>query len=1201
MSGSVEGEISGKRERRLTIPGWMYAAISLVLVVSMGMMVYDYYLGRRLTTMYHPVTDALIEIKLEWTKGYLKTAEVLRGTAQYKADIVDEHFAYADWYAKAMLEGGQNSLGTFVPINNFFLREKLSDLRIKLQQFRGKVAELLRAGPTGGRANAEVLHQSFAGFVADADAIETILQSSVRTAFEQFRVVQNVLLVFFFLLLGGILTIFRFYEHRRVLDFQVIRQANARFQEEINERKRVEADLSLSGAELERNNKELLEARFEVEKRNWLQTGETELHDVMNGAQEIETLGNHIITFLAEYLNAVVGSFYVAVSDHDLKLVGGYAYQETIARPEHLGSGQGLVGQAVATGRKIVLREVPADYLKISSSLGVTEPRSIVVLPFFFEDKVKGVLELGALHEFNDFHLGLLDEVSHNIGMAVNLCQAREHMAKLLEQTRIQAAELQAQQEELRVTNEELQEQTDILKESEEALQTQQEELQVANEELEERTRTLEKQKDAIHRQNEALEKAKIDIQQKAMDLEMASRYKSEFLANMSHELRTPLNSMIILSHLLADQGKNDNLTKKQLEYAATIHSSGQDLLHLINEILDLSKVEAGKLTFTMAPMVLADVAGSCEGLFREVAAGKGLNFAVELAADLPAQIETDGRRLLQIINNFLSNAFKFTEKGGVTLRIYCPKAEEIVAAAPAGQDSTKYIAIAVSDTGIGVPLDKHQAIFEAFQQADGTTSRKYGGTGLGLSISRELAWVLGGEIRMTSQEGRGSTFTLYVPERPLCSTPSVPKPAAVATKPPTLPLPAMQLRPQPDDEVRDDRKHIRPSDKSLLIIEDDVLFSQVVVDLGKEAGFQCLVAEDGETGLHFADYYKPSAIILDIGLPGIDGWQVMERLKSNPATRHIPVHFISGHDNPMEALKMGAIGFITKPIDAKALQDVFHNLEQVLSRRAKRLLIVEDNEVLRHGLVELIGNGDVVTIDVGSGTEALEQLVREPFDCMILDLGLHDMTGFELLARMRERSLANLPIIIYTGKALTRDEEENLQQYADSIIVKGVKSPERLLAETTLFLHRVEANLPEEKQQMLRMVHNREAMLVDKKIMVVDDDMRNVYALTGLLEGKGMQVVVARDGREGLSKLKENPDIALILMDIMMPEMDGYATMREIRKQREFAKLPIIALTAKAMRGDRTKCIEAGANDYLPKPIDSEKLLSLLRVWLYQ
>jgi tubulin-specific chaperone A len=852
------------------------------------------------------------------------------------------------------------------------------------------------------------------------------------------------------------------------------------------------------------------------------------------------------------------------------------------------------------TRQKIVLAEVPADYIKISSSLGVTEPRSIVVLPFFFDDKVKGVLELGALHEFNDFHLGFLDEIGNNIGMAINLCQAREHTAQLLEQTRIQAAELQAQQEELRVTNEELQEQTEVLKESEETLQSQQEELQVANEELEERTRTLEKQRDAIHRQNEALEKAKIDIQQKARDLEMASRYKSEFLANMSHELRTPLNSMLILSHLLTDGVKNNNLTKKQLDYAATIHSSGQDLLHLINEILDLSKVEAGKLTFTMAPLTLAELGGSCEGLFREVAAGKGLTFTVELASDAPAQIETDGRRLLQILNNFLSNAFKFTDKGSVTLRIYRPNAAEL-GEAVAGLNCSKCIAIAVTDTGIGVPPEKHQAIFEAFQQADGTTSRKYGGTGLGLSISRELAWVLGGEIRMTSVEGNGSTFTLYLPERPECSMPSVPSPAAVPAdlEPSAL---ARRSRPRQDQDIQDDRYHLRPSDKSLLIIEDDAAFAQVVLELGKEAGFQCLVAEDGETGLHFADFYKPSAIILDIGLPGIDGWQVMERLKSNPSTRHIPVHFISGHDTPMEAMKMGAIGYLTKPIDAKALQDVFHNLEQVLARRARRLLIVEDNAVLRQSLVELIGNGDdVITTDVGSGTEALAHLDKEPFDCMILDLGLADMTGFDLLARMRERSLANLPIIIYTGKALTRDEEENLQQYADSIIVKGVKSPERLLAETTLFLHRVEADLPEEKQQMLRMVHNREAMLIDKKIMVVDDDMRNLYALTGLLEGKGMQVVVARDGREGLARLTENPDIDLVLMDIMMPEMDGYVTISEIRKQREFAKLPIIALTAKAMRGDRNKCIEAGANDYLPKPIDSEKLLSLLRVWLYQ
>ncbi len=1211
MKKEENGSGSQLKGKRLTIPGWMYLTGAAILVFASGMMTYDYYLGNRLTTVYHPLTDALVEIKIEWTKGYIKVGEVARDSGEHTAEIIDEHFAFVDWYANAILNGGRNSLGTFKPADNAYLRRQVEELKIKLGQFRTLSLEIVEAKKKNAVTSLQQvkLHIAFNDFVEHVDIIETVVQNDMRKAFDTFQKVQLALLIFSFAFIFTILGIFRFYELRRVRDYQVIRQANLRFQEEIAERKRIEEDLNKSHAEMELSNEELRTARYEVEKQNWLQSGETELHDVMNGEQDIHSLSNNIITYLAKYLNSFVGAFYVSVSENSLRLSGSYAYYDTDDQPKEIVFGEGLIGQAAKDKKLIVLSEIPDNYISIKSSLGQTKPYSLVLLPLLFEDEVRGVLELGAFHEFNDFHLGFLEQVADDIGVAINLCQSRDRMKKLLEQTCIQAAELQAQQEELRVTNEELQEQTEVLKESEERLQVQQEELRVANEELEERTRILEKQKEAIRNQNIELERAKADIQQKARDLEMASKYKSEFLANMSHELRTPLNSMIILSHLLSDKEKNTNFSEKQIDYAKTIHSSGKDLLTLINEILDLSKVEAGKLKVNVSTLNFTELMANCEGLFGEVAEEKNLEFHLELADGLPESIETDGQRLVQIINNFLSNAFKFTEEGSVTLNISRPGKDTDLSSL--GLNVDKSIVLSVIDTGIGIPENEKQAIFNAFQQADGTTSRKYGGTGLGLSISRELAKLLGGEIRMSSVEGEGTAFALIIPdhieEAEIIKAQDDTTPVSIDVPKTSQEISRKSFVPKKDKpkdkskETKDDRRKINPGDKTLLVIEDDSKFSKVVVDLAKEKGFQCLVAEDGETGLHFADYYKPSAIILDIGLPGIDGWQVMERLKANPDTRHIPVHFISAHDNSLEAMKMGAIGYLSKPVEMNNLQEAFHNIEAAVSKSMKKLLIVEDDDVLRKSLVELIGNGDVETTDVGSGEEALQLLQEDTFDCMILDLGLKDMSGFDLLTKLRESSLNEIPIIIYTGKALSRDEESKLQQYTDSIIVKGIKSPERLLSETTLFLHRVEADLPEEKQKMLRMVHDKEAMLAGKKIMLVDDDMRNLFALTNFLEEKGMEVVVARDGRESLTKLEENGDVDLILMDIMMPEMDGYETMGEIRKVESLRKVPIIALTAKAMKGDKLKCIQAGANDYLAKPIDSDKLLSLLRVWLYQ
>jgi tubulin-specific chaperone A len=755
---------------------------------------------------------------------------------------------------------------------------------------------------------------------------------------------------------------------------------------------------------------------------------------------------------------------------------------------------------------------------------------------------------------------------------------------------------------------------------------------------LEEHTKALEVQKEAIGQKNTDLVKAQEIVRQKAHDLEQASKYKSEFLANMSHELRTPLNSILILSQLFGNN-RDGNLTPKQVESAKAIHSSGSDLLNLINEILDLSKVEAGKVELMIENVSLNSLESGLNRLFKDVAEDKGVRFDIERASNLPDSLETDSLRLQQILRNLLTNAFKFTGEGTVSLSMARPTSDLL---GDSGIDANTAIAFSVKDEGIGIPEDKQDAIFCAFQQADGSTSRNYGGTGLGLSISKELAALLGGVIRLQSAENQGSIFTVILPEKYtervkesilpndlLLNVPPSPKVVPKASQsgakvPEERPksikqetfqscapeegvsreaggIPATSVPPCDTDYLEDDRAGINPESRSLLIIEDDLNFARIMRDFGRERGFLCLVAEDGETGLHFADYYKPSAVILDIGLPGIDGWTVMDRLKDNPSLRHIPVHFMSADDMSLDAMRMGAVGFLSKPVSMEKVDDAFSRLEDIIAKPVSNLLLVEDDETQRDSIQELIGNGDVKTTAVGTGEEAYNCLVEGNYDCMILDLGLEDMSGFDLLEKIRmSEEASRVPVIIYTGRDLTKVEEDELCKYAESIIVKGVKSPERLLDESALFLHRVEANLPADKQKMIKLVHDRESILSTKKILLVDDDMRNVFALSSVLEEKNMEVVIAKNGLECLDKLAEIDDIDCVLMDIMMPKMDGYEAMREIRKQIKFAKLPVIALTAKAMKGDRSKCLEAGANDYLAKPVNTDKLLSMMRVWLY-
>ncbi|MCP4701960.1 MAG: response regulator, partial [Gammaproteobacteria bacterium] len=739
--------------------------------------------------------------------------------------------------------------------------------------------------------------------------------------------------------------------------------------------------------------------------------------------------------------------------------------------------------------------------------------------------------------------------------------------------------------------------------------------LRQTNEELEERTQDLEREREAIRVKNRELEKTQTAIQIKAEELELASKYKSEFLANMSHELRTPLNSLLILAQLLA-ANKNGNLAEKEMEHARTIHSAGMDLLTLINEILDLSKVEAGRVEVHAQDLSLRELESNIEQKFRHVAENKGLGFSFTHGKDLPEKLHTDPLRLQQIINNLLSNAFKFTHEGEIKIILQRPSPDADLSAAKL--EATRAVAISVSDTGIGVPQEKQKVIFEAFQQADGTTSRKYGGTGLGLSISRELARLLGGDLQMHSETGKGCVFTLYLPEilqGGASGTKSKPKsarenkPEAGVMKPETRQPPAdkpEQAEETPAESkptrISDDRENLLPDDKFILVIEDDRKFSKILIDLAREKCYKCLLAEDGKTALQLAEEYKPNAVILDVGLPQMDGWSVMEQLKENPETRHIPVHFISASDQRADARKMGAIGYLLKPVSMGELGEAFKKIERFMPGGLRNLLVLVDEEARKKKVLELAGGQEVNTHVAETVEQGLKKLKEQTFDCIILDVEVEQGQGIRLLDRLRtEEALLQVPVIIYADRDLSEEEEQSLRQCANDLTIKAVRSPERLVDEASLFLHQLEANLPAEKRDMLRLVHDKEAILNNKRVLVVDDDVRNIYALKHVLQSKDMSIVIAMNGKEALSTLEEDKNIDLAIMDIMMPEMDGYETIRAIRTQPDLRKLPVIALTAKAMKGDKAKCIEAGANDYLAKPVDTDKLLSMMRVWLYQ
>jgi len=903
-----------------------------------------------------------------------------------------------------------------------------------------------------------------------------------------------------------------------------------------------------------------------TEKNNWITLGQNKLNEAVRGDKSMEDLAKVITQFIAEYTHSRIGAMFVNDQGKDeFRLVGKYAFAEVNEPQEVFKKGEGLIGQVAEGQQTVTLNGLDEMDMRLSSSTVNALPKNVIVVPFLFEGKTLGVIELGKLDEFDDLHHEFIRSVMTQIAVAINSAIARRKIHELLQETQRQSEELQSQQEEL-------EEQTQKLKD-------QQEELQAANEELEEQSQIVEEK-------NKSLEAARTDIELKAKQLEVSSKYKSEFLANMSHELRTPLNSLLILSNDLLENS-DGNLNEEQLESAEIITKSGYDLLNLINDILDLSKIEAGKMNLNVSEFELEELATDIRQGFEKMAKQKGIDFSVLLSDNVPEKIATDQKKLEQVIKNLVSNALKFTEKGKVTVDIQ--------------PDVGNNLIIEVVDTGVGIPPDKQALIFEAFQQAEGGTARKYGGTGLGLSISRELARLLGGKITLKSELGKGSTFTLVIPVEKQNETETESK-ASESKEQDVKPERTQRISEQYLNypTIKDERDKLGADDHVILIIEDDDDFARILARQASDKGFKYIAASTGEDGLVLARKYQPVAIILDIDLPGISGHTVLSELKGDPNLRHIPVHIMSVNEKTLTPIKQGAVEYITKPVSKGQLEEAFVRIEDFINRKMKNLLILEDDSSLRQSIVKLIGNGDVNCIEAGTGKEAFEQFKKQHIDCLVLDIGLPDMSGFDFIKKIENDGQIKIPpIIVYTGKSLTREENDILKQYAETIIVKGIKSEERLLDETALFLHRTVRDLPASKQKVIRGLHNREEVFSDKKVLLVDDDMRNVFALSKILKERGMDVTKAENGVAALNSLEKDPGVDIVLMDIMMPEMDGYECMRNIRKQSQFVSLPIIALTAKAMKEDRQLCIDAGANDYITKPVDVERLLSLMRVWI--
>lgn len=924
----------------------------------------------------------------------------------------------------------------------------------------------------------------------------------------------------------------------------------------------------------------------EKEARTWLLTGNQELNEKLREEKDVRNLAQSIITHVTTYLKAQVGTIYL-LQRNQLTRVGTYAQGE-ITRPDTFPIGTSLLGQAVLEEKHIIFDDVPADYLKIASGLGSSTPSSIIIFPFLYMGRVKGVIEVGSTRRFSALDVEFLNVVGNSIAVAFNSSESRSQLRELLEETQRQAEELESQQEELRQFNDELLDKLKSIEQSEAQLKVKQEELQQSNIELEEAANLLENEK-------MALEHAKGLVEAKAQNLESVSRYKSEFLANMSHELRTPLNSILILTQLLVEN-KNGTLNEKEIKYAQVIQNSGNELLTLINDILDLSKVESGKMEISMDDVSIGDICTSMTMMFSQVAKNKSIQFKIDAAGVKDFVLQTDKQRLEQILRNLLSNAFKFTPaNGSVILKIY--KVDTKVTNMKKLKDVEDVMAFSVEDDGIGIPSEKQEMIFEAFRQVDSTDKRKYGGTGLGLSICRELTELLGGEIHLSSEEEKGSIFTLFLPGKNYTLPPAF------------MHTPSLQktetnnaLNNIEEEIADDDRDDLKRDSRTILILEDDKEFAQVILDFVRQRNYKGIIAYQGNTGLNYARAYKPDAIILDMKLPIIDGEEVLRQLKNDPDLRHIPIQIISGYSKQKEAMQLGAFDFIKKPVSRDELQHAFDRLEDFANRTHKRLLVVENNREENAAMCELIGNGDVECFSAFSGGEAFEKLHQNQFDCIVVDIELVDVSGVEFLERIRSNTdLNKIPVIVYSTHDLTPDQNKKLATLSNTVIFKTAYSRERLLDETTLFLHRVESKLPKEKQNIIRNLHRSDEVLKQKKVLIVDDDMRNIYSLTNVLEDEGMHCLTAENGSEAIRVLKENDSIDIILMDVMMPEMNGYEATEKIRQSDRYAKIPIIALTAKAMKGDREKCLAAGMSDYITKPIDLMQLISLMRVWLYK
>jgi HAMP domain-containing protein/CheY-like chemotaxis protein/signal transduction histidine kinase len=913
------------------------------------------------------------------------------------------------------------------------------------------------------------------------------------------------------------------------------------------------------------------------QEQDWLKTNLAKFTSMLQGQRDLVTVGKMLLNQLSPLVEAQQGVIYQmergepgevgdSIAPKTLRLLAGYAQRAD--QPERIPLGVGLVGQAAVEKQRILLTDVPPDYTQIQSSLGAAPPKNVVVLPLLFEGEAMAVIELASLRPFTDTHLAFLDQLTQSIGVVLNTIEATMRTENLLQQSQQLTAELQ----------------------------TRQVELQSTNEELATKAKQLADQNAEVERKNKEVEQARHALEEKAAELALTSKYKSEFLANMSHELRTPLNSILILGQQLG-ANSGGNLTAKQIDFAKTIHSAGTDLLTLINDILDLSKIESGTVTVEPEEITFTSLQESIHRTFHHVAETKSLAFNVDIDPALPRLFMTDSKRLQQILKNLLSNAFKFTAQGQVSMSVrqvrsgWSPDHPVLAAAGVA-------VAFSVTDTGIGIAPEKQKLIFEAFQQADAGTSRKYGGTGLGLAISRELANLLGGEIRLASRPGEGSTFTLHLPLTYTGPVRALSTPVSPLTQAPT-PVLAVARSEEP---IPDDREDIIPGDSVLLIVEDDPHYARILLGIARGKGFKGIVAQRGQKALDLAREHHPTAITLDVFLPDMLGWTVLSNLKLDPTTRHIPVQMLSVEEERQHGLSHGAFSYLAKPATTGELETAMEKLRAFLVPHRKRLLVVEDNDRERASVLELLAHDDIEIEGVATGAEALGKLREGPFDCCVVDLRLPDMSGFELLEQLQaDAALSDVPIVVFTGKELSADEEARLKTVAKSIVLKDVQSPERLLDETALFLHRVIEELPEDKRRMIERLHGSTEALRGHKVLVVDDDARNIFALTTVLESQEMEVLSATNGRQAIDLIEETPDLGVVLMDIMMPEMDGYETMREIRRDDRFRNLPILALTAKAMKGDREKCLEAGASDYIAKPVNTDQLLSLLRVWLYR